>query len=165
MKKCEGSGNAQIIMMNQRDTMMLVAAAAASGIGATITARAIQSCNAVSYRLTMQLIAVAVGLALTAISMGPIGKRFLSNPPTKLLCSDSKAVKLCVLASIAFGISGVLYMIVLKRSGDTGAVGAILAPSALVFTALIGVMLGDTVITPKVALGIGLAVTAVYLLS
>ena len=100
-------------------------AAAASGIGATIP-RAIQSCNAVSYRLTMQLIAVAVGLALTAISMGPIGKRFLSNK--QIVVHGFKGCQAVLFAPLRLAFQAYC-MVVLKRL-------AIQAPSGLLPSAL-----------------------------
>ena len=56
-------------------------------------------------------------------------------------------------------------MTALKRKGEPAYVAAVMAPMALVFTAVFAILFGDTKASGRLAVGIALALAAVFMLT
>lgn len=94
-----------------------------------------------------------------------IGLLKSGDVPKKLVCTQYKTLMFAFVAALGFALSGILYMTALKRKGEPAYVAAVMAPMALVFTALFAILLGDTKPSVRLAIGIALALAAVFMLT
>lgn len=154
--------------MDSNTVGLLVIAAAATGFASVVTTRGISSCNAITYRITSHGLTFLVTLLMT-VSLMLYGRRIgllkTGDVPKKLVCTDSRTLMYALVAAMGFALSGVLYMTALKREGEPAFVAAVMAPMALVFTALFGILAGDTKPTMRLGIGVLLALCAVVMLT
>lgn len=167
-KCCATYNTARRGVMDSNTVGLLVIAAAATGFASVVTTRGISSCNAITYRITSQGMTFAITLVI-ALSLVAFGNRIkLLKPgdvPKRLVCTDSRTLMYALVAALGFSLSGLLYMSALKREGEPAFVAAVMAPMALVFTAMFGILAGDTKPTMQLGIGVLLALSAVIMLT